>query len=134
MIYAHLRVFKHVFICFIMHRLLSVVLLSFVANTLQRIVQYDVIRWKQFLRWCRLGQLLQGISGWRPKIKSKYVQIIFIMIIILYNTIRKTQFFLYFFKYKISSITSKNFTIKDLKIFAFHTFGLKCCLQPFMTC
>ena len=39
---------------------------------------------------------------------------------------------LYFFKYAFSSITPKilNSHNKRLKIFAFHIFGLKCCLHP----
>ena len=35
------------------------------ASESMKHTQCDAIRWKQFLRRCRLGQLWQGISGWR---------------------------------------------------------------------
>ena len=56
-------------------------------------IQCDTIRWEQFLRRCRLGQLKQDISRRRQHLKtkyekSKYVRYIIMMILIFYNIIR----------------------------------------------
>ena len=74
---------------------------------------------------------------------SKYIRIIFVMIFILFNIIRKLHttttvalkpnlwvpycYVLYFYKYAFSLITFKiqNLYNNDPKIFAFHTFVLK---------
>ena len=85
--------------------------------------------------------------------KSKYVRIIFVMILNPYNIIRKcilTQltvalkpnlwvpccYVLYFYKYAFPLITSKiqNLYNNDPEIFASHTFVLKHCLHARMPC
>ena len=57
-------------------------------------IHCDAGRWEQFLRRCRLGESFNKTSRDKDIIlkqifKSKYVRMIIMMIIILYNIIRK---------------------------------------------